>query len=409
MKRFTHLLFILLVMYAFRSEGCTVFYICRDGRVLGGSNEDWIDPNTRMWFYPASEEQHGWIKFGFAGGFPQAGMNDSGIFWDGTASTWQDMPFSEANKEKLSIPLMQKVMEECSSMGEVFEVCSECYCEDQYRGQYLIGGAEGYSVIVDGDHLHHNDHSCQVLTNFHISNPELGGYPCWRYTQASEMLDTCRIPTPEFIGTVLAATHQEGKYPTQYSIIFDPVDKVVYLFYSHNFHEFLTLNLEECLSGDTVSYAIPTIFSQLELLYPAQGSIIESETVILKWQGLPGSHYEVLVTDKNGETVYRASGNSVAGIPDCQSLYYSFMLMPFLLILTRRNRRVLAVFAICVLCCYSCKKEHETVHSDPAIEFTQEVAGLEPGKTYHWKVIAKAGASCFQTGSPSWSFTCKGT
>ncbi|MEE4256654.1 MAG: hypothetical protein V2I47_06435 [Bacteroidales bacterium] len=406
MKWFSFALLLLLLYPAKRSDACTVFYICRDGRVFGGSNEDWRDADTRMWFYPSAEEHHGWVKFGFAGGFPQAGMNDSGIFWDGTANPRQDMPFSEANKEKLSIPLMQKVMEECSTITEVNGVCGDYYCDDQYRGQYLVGGTEGCSVIVDGDHLHHNDHSFQVLTNFRISNPELGGYPCWRYELSSEMLDSCILPTPELIVTILSATHQEGKYPTQYSIIFDPMNGIVYLFYYHNFQEYLPLNLDEYLMGDTASYAIPPLFSRLELLYPAQGADIQDDSVVLKWKGLPGSSYEVMVSDEKGAMVYRASTDAIAGKPLYRTIHYTGLLIPFLLLVINTKNRMLALLAACFLFCNCCKKEEVSAPIDPSIEFTYEAAGLETGKTYHWKVIATPGGSSFQTESVSRSFTC---
>ncbi|MCK5764918.1 MAG: hypothetical protein KAH26_02990, partial [Bacteroidales bacterium] len=67
------MVFLLPALMISSSRACTVFYIYKDGRVLAASNEDWSDPNTKMWFYPASADSHGWVKFGFAGGFPQAG------------------------------------------------------------------------------------------------------------------------------------------------------------------------------------------------------------------------------------------------------------------------------------------------------------------------------------------------
>jgi len=55
---------------------CTVFYATDGNKMLGGNNEDWSDSNTKIWFYPPEEGKFGWVKVGFAGGFPQGGMND---------------------------------------------------------------------------------------------------------------------------------------------------------------------------------------------------------------------------------------------------------------------------------------------------------------------------------------------
>jgi len=410
LKYFSYGIVLLLMLPAVSSEGCTVFYISRDGRVLGGSNEDWKDPNTKMWFYPAGDDHHGWIKFGFAGGFPQAGMNDSGIFWDGTAGPYQDMPFSLENKEKLSMPLMQKVMEECGSIHEAICIFDGYYCDDQYRGQYLVGGPDNTSVIIDGDYLHQNDCSCQVLTNFHRSNPELGGYPCWRYQKASEMLDSCSSPTHALIGSILSATHQEGEYPTQYSLIFDPVEKTIFLFYYHNFHEYLELNLNECLSADTISYAIPPLFSRTELLYPEQHAEIHADAVVLKWKGLPGSNYEVTLTDEQGAIAYseKATAETDPGNPH-QPLYVVLLLLPVLPVL-QKKRVYLSVFLImCFLICYSCKKEDEIVYTDTRMEFRHSVLNLEAGRTYYWRITATPdNTSSFHTESIAYSFTCTG-
>lgn len=63
-------------------SSCTGLYdLVRQGNiVLAGNNEDWKDPWPMMFFYPATEEKYGWIKFGWGGGFPQGGMNDQGLF-----------------------------------------------------------------------------------------------------------------------------------------------------------------------------------------------------------------------------------------------------------------------------------------------------------------------------------------
>ena len=53
--------------------------------MLAGNNEDYLDPDTRMWFVPGEDGRHGCMFFGYADGFPQGGMNDAGLFFDGLA------------------------------------------------------------------------------------------------------------------------------------------------------------------------------------------------------------------------------------------------------------------------------------------------------------------------------------
>lgn len=149
-KSLVLLISILLLASNNSSIPCTVFFATDGIIVLCGNNEDWSDPNTRFWFIPSEEGKNGWIKFGFASGYPQGGMNDQGLFWDATACSYLEMPYSEANKEKFNGSLMQKVMEECSTVEEARLVFQIYYCDDQYRAQYLIGDRFGNSIIVEG-------------------------------------------------------------------------------------------------------------------------------------------------------------------------------------------------------------------------------------------------------------------
>src|SRR5688500_1084848 len=55
---------------------CTVL-VASDGElVLAGSNEDWGEPNTQVWFVPATKENYGIVYFGFGRGeYPKGGIS----------------------------------------------------------------------------------------------------------------------------------------------------------------------------------------------------------------------------------------------------------------------------------------------------------------------------------------------
>ncbi|MEJ2544866.1 MAG: hypothetical protein P8Y99_12440, partial [Calditrichaceae bacterium] len=239
------------------SSHCTVFYASDGITILGGNNEDWSDPDTKFWIIPSTDGKYGWIKFGFASGFPQGGMNEHGLFWDATGCTYLEMPYSEAHKKKYSGPLMKKVMEECATVQEACTIFDNFYCDDQYKAQYLIGDATGVSVIVEGDSIILKNGPFQVATNFYQSHPELGGYPCWRYDTAISMLENSDNISPNLFGSILSATHQEGSYPTQYSNIYDLIGNIIYLFHFHNFEEFIKINLIDELKEGNRSFELP--------------------------------------------------------------------------------------------------------------------------------------------------------
>ena len=401
------MVFLLPAMMVSSSRACTVFYIYKDGRVLAASNEDWSDPNTKMWFYPASADRHGWVKFGFAGGFPQAGMNDCGMFWDGTAGPYLGMPYSEENKILYDGPLMQKLMEECSGIPDAIEVFDHYYCQDQYRAQYLVGGAAGYSMIVEGDNIIHNDYGFQVLTNFYQSEPELGGYPCWRFDKAVEKLENCDSITDYFMGTVLAATHQDGKYPTQYSLIFDPQQSMIYLFYYHNYDEFLLIDLADELAKDTSSYSIPPIFSRIKMIGPDNGTEISSDSIVLKWRGLPGSSYELVVSDGKSFHLQKAiTAETALQDPVSAPAYLIALLLPVVFFIRRRKASFFLLLLVSAMILVSCNKsDDEEPAVDPTVLMSEVVYGLEANKTYYWKIIATPqNSKGFGTRSLTYSF-----
>lgn len=409
-KTLTYIVLLLAVLMPSGSpDACTIFHMCKNGAIVGGANEDWKDPNTRMWFYPADSSRHGWVKFGFDSGFPQAGMNEYGLYWDGTANPWLAMPEAEASKTFLDGPIMEKVITTCRNVDEADEVFRHYYCQDQYRAQYLLGDSAGYSMIVEGDNIRYGQEGWQVLTNFYQSQPGLGGYPCWRFEKACEIIDTSSKASPLLASYILSATHQEGNYPTQYSIVFLPRQGQFLLFYYHNYQEYLFVNLAEELARTEYSCPIPAIFSRMMPLSPVDGSMQPADSLTISWRGLPGSTYELRLSES--PDMQNASVHEVAGIvqlPQAANTWRAFSLLLVLLILFRPCRiRLISLLIILSFTVVSCNKEDDESHSvDPCISFTLSPEGLKAGTTYYWQVLAGATDDArFRTQTPLHSFT----
>jgi hypothetical protein len=394
MKSRVILSFTVILGFCLPVHPCTIFYATDGNIILVGNNEDWSDPDTRIWFIPPRGGKHGWIKFGFAGGFPQGGMNEHGLFWDATGCAYMAMPYSEANKEKYSGPLMNKVIEECSTIREALAVLDAYYCDDQYRAQYLIGDGTGASVIVEGDNIVEKSGNYQVLTNFYHSHPEIGGYPCWRYEIADSMLKHTDEISPYLFGSILSATHQEGSYPTQYSSICDLKNRIVYLFYYHNFEEFIELNLNEELNRGDRSYDLPSLFSKIQIISPKAGEQISTSDIVLKWKGKKSSRYDVFCsTDPDFSECApcsavnphsSASHGMFAGI-----LLTGFAVLSAIGIKDRRVVLPAAIIISMLLVNIGCGKgvTSPSLNSD-VTEMSVTIENLESGKTYYWKVIA---------------------
>jgi len=377
------------------SRACTIFYVAKDGVILAGNNEDWEDPATKMWIYPPEGGKHGWIKFGFGSGFPQGGMNDQGLFWDATAGPYLDMPYSTSSKTIYTGPLMKKVIEESSNVAEAESILQTYYCEDQFKAQYLIGDASGYSMISEGDSILRNYNNHQVLTNFYQSNPDLGGYPCWRYENAMELLEKCDTITPYYIGSILASTHQEGRYPTQYSNIYDLKQRRVYLFYYHNYDEFLSIDLQNEMEAGYQSYDIPSIFSKVELLQPGNGEELPGDTATISWSGLPDNSYTILYST-DSDMSDPLSVEVIASRKPNEEIGMSLSVVPLIffamLVLVKRNRKGLFVGLLSlVLMNMSCERDQIQEEKENTVEHNATLTDLQSLTTYYWKIEAKKG------------------
>ena len=377
---------------------CTVFFATDGVVVLGGNNEDWSDTNTKFWLIPSNSGKYGWLKFGFGGGYPQGGLNDQGLFWDATACSYLEMPYSEVNKEKYDGSLMQKVMGECSSIDEALIIFQNYYCNDQYRAQYLIGDRTGLSIIVEGDSIITMSNNYQVMTNFYHSHPELGGYPCWRYETALSMLKKSGEIYESLFGAILSATHQEGSYPTQYSNIYDLKAGIIYLFYYHNFEEFITINLQEELNKGTQEYSLPNLFSKIQIVSPKDGQVVNPSSVNFVWKGKSSSTYDLCYSTDSSFSNYESIPVTYSTSPIDYDIILGSFVLGILLILVpiriKRNSFLLIATALVVLFLFNNCTEEITAPDESGIEeISTTIINLERNTTYYWKVMANPEAS----------------
>lgn len=385
---------VLILLFSIKAFSCTIFYCSNDSIILAGNNEDWEDPYSKMWFYPSENNKYGWIKFGWESGFPQGGMNDQGLFWDGTSGPYLGMPYSESNKEIYSGPIMQKVIAECANVREAIDIFSNYYCEDQYKAQYLVGDSKHNSIIVEGDSIISMENNHLILTNFYHSNPELGGYPCWRYNIANEMIISDNNYTTYLIGSILSATHQEGKYPTQYSQIYNLQNCQIYMFYYHNYEEFILIDLKEELNKGYRSFDIPTLFSKVKLLTPTAGERITSTTANFSWEGKAGSSYEIIYSadDEFNESVSNfISYNCVPVKSNSEGLHFIAGLLIIIPFIKRKGFTYQSVMILLLaLMIFGCKKDDIAPAEEDVITMYETVENLLPNTTYYWKIKSHA-------------------
>jgi len=247
---------------------CTIFNADRGGLVLAGNNEDLMTTDSRIWFHPPSGGRYGYVYVGFDSCGIQGGMNDRGLFFDYNALKFAQMKPSPGKlKIKSWRKFVDKIMEECATVGEVVSLLEKYNLGWWGPNQVMYADATGASAVIGADKngelsVVWKQGDYQVSTNFSLANPEFGSstYPCSRYEIAGAMLQEMKDLTVDYFRKILAAIHQEGPYPTVYSNICDLTSKEIYLYNFHNFEEAAKFNLEEEFEKGEHSYEIASLF-----------------------------------------------------------------------------------------------------------------------------------------------------
>ena len=181
---------------------CTVFFAFDGKLALAGSNEDWADPNTQMWFVPATKDNYGIVYFGFGRGeypkggisrheleipegditkikpedlygLPQGGMNDKGLFFDMASTDSVKVP-PAPGKKVYDGRLEDLIMRKCATVEEALKLLDQ-YAFTAVQGQCLFADKTGDSFIIEaGGVILRKKGNYQVITNFRQSKVDAG-------------------------------------------------------------------------------------------------------------------------------------------------------------------------------------------------------------------------------------------
>ena len=241
------------------AQACTGIYAFQDGVALAGNNEDYWNPNIKMWFVPAQPGALGRVYFGFDNLFPQGGMNEKGLFFDGFAT--RAVPATKSrHKPRMARDLLDRVMAKCSTVDEVVSEFEKYNLEPLARAMLFYADKHGNSVIIEGDNFVKKSGRYQICTNFYQSQMKPEEYTCRRYKAANEMLAKSTTISVDLFRRILDTAHAEGPSYTLYSNICDLTNGKIYLYHFHNFDNVVELDLATELKKGQRVIDIPTLF-----------------------------------------------------------------------------------------------------------------------------------------------------
>jgi len=244
--------------------GCTTLFAYDGETALGGNNEDFNNPLTRIWFIPASPGRFGRVYFGYDDFLPQGGLNDQGLFFDGLALPYKAMPVTSQRPHFPGgdLALFDEILSRSANVQDVIDITGRWNRLGGEFGQNLFGDRFGDSVIIDGDTILRKQGDFQLATNFRLVDQPNPPYPQGeeRYGTLSDMLSRADHFSVELFRQALDAAHAEGDYPTLYSQVYELKTGLIHLYLYHDFEHEVVLNLAEELAKGPHMISIASLF-----------------------------------------------------------------------------------------------------------------------------------------------------
>ena len=245
MKKIKLIVFILCMLVTQTGICCTIVSCSRNGKVFFASNEDDYTSTLypRIWFNPRTADRFGTICFGLGDTQAQAIINEYGLCVDFTAQHTID-PAKFNIKHPYQGDLFFLMLGNCKTVKEALAFLKT----HEFAGysQASIADAQGNSVIVNAGAKVLKTGSCQINTNFDITDLSKG-ISDRRYDLAKQMLSAEKDVSLSSMKEVLDRTHQEGDLTTLYSYIVDPKRGLIYVYLFHNFDQPYVINIRKAL------------------------------------------------------------------------------------------------------------------------------------------------------------------
>jgi hypothetical protein len=387
----------------------SAFMAKKGDNVLTGRNGDSKNLNIIMHVFTPSDGKYGRIYLGAEdkGGFYYTtGMNKHGL-WYGSTSLYDGNALPERhdinnfyNKPTWSTELTVKVMEECTTVDEAIEIYST-YFSPYWNGHTLFVDKQGNSVIVEFGEKDvvfiRRKNNYQVMTNFPNSDTlNARWYNCYRYNTAMNLLAGGDEISPTFFRSICDAVHQEGSSPTSLSTVYDVINGHLYIYYFHNYEEFLKFNMDEELQKGERCYKLPGYFNQIKLTYPIEGKVVNSTSVTFAWNGNAKNYCLYCSTDPNFTNVEPIEISSFHSAME-NSLMLStcwFGVFVFGVIGLRKKKALSFIIGLTIVTLFlSCGIEIVEPPVEPSfapstVEHHQTMENLQLNTLYYWKIVA---------------------
>ncbi len=246
------------------SFGCSMFKITMYGKTMVGNNEDYWNPNDRIWFENGQNGEYGAMYVGFDNFWPQGGMNQAGLVFDGFAEDYKAIN-DTAGKKALSTNFLKEIMKRCANVYEVKKYLSQYNLTGLESSMFFFVDKSGKYLVAEGDSLIIGNKECYIVSNFYPSQTKNEcDVPLSFYQKGRKYLENNKDTSISFCSSVMDTMHQEKVWGagTMYTTVYDLKGGIIYLYFFRDYTHVIKFNLNRELAKSNYSLNIPELFPE---------------------------------------------------------------------------------------------------------------------------------------------------
>lgn len=261
------LIFLILHAASIPCSACSVCKVTINGKTWLGNNEDSWRIGSRIWFENKHFGKYGAVYVGYKDGFPQGGMNEAGLTFDGLTISPKLL---KKNPQKISVnnptEFIKGIMQHCATVEETRYYISK-FNQPFSGGIIFFADKTGEYLIVEPDTLIIGNDSKYIIANFCPSSTnedEKKKFDRYKRGQ-SFILNHLNDNYPDYCLALTDTMHEcrakvgDG---TMYSFIADLEEGNLRLYFYHDFTQKKEFNLKNELAKGDHMMEIPSLFSK---------------------------------------------------------------------------------------------------------------------------------------------------
>jgi tetratricopeptide (TPR) repeat protein len=229
-----------------------------------GNNEDFWNPNSRIWFEHGDGNEYGAVYVGYDNFWPQGGMNQAGLVFDGFSMDYLAI-LDTLGKKSLDANFLKDIMKKCTVVEDVKRYLIQYNLHGLETSMFLFIDKTGKYLVVEGDELIIGNNQSYVLSNFYPSLiKEEKEIKIPLYHKGKRLLESKKDTSISFCSSVMDTLHQERNWGagTMYTSIYDLKEGTIYLYFFRDYTHVVKFNLNQELEKVDHSLVIPELFPE---------------------------------------------------------------------------------------------------------------------------------------------------